>query len=110
MPIAVRIFRPADYDRVVALRNAAHPTRPVSLASFMDEDARQCGDPTSVWVRFVAADQDKGLVGYGDAGHYLGMPPGRFLVFVTVSREFRGRGIGSALPLPGTSIGCVREA
>ncbi len=63
----------------------------------MNEDARQSAGAESAWVRFVADDQGSGVIGYGYAGHHIGMSPGRFQVSVVVAPEARGRGTGSAL-------------
>ena len=89
------MFAPADYERVIELRNQANPTRLVSVAQLTEEDARR-STGQDLWARFVA-ERGQDVPGFGEAGHIPGAPPRRFRVFVTVAHGSREEGLGSAL-------------
>lgn len=94
--VTIRTFTPADYEALVALRNAVQP-EPISVEEFREMDEMSSANSSTIWTRFVAEDEAGGVIGYVGAGHYSDMPPHHFSIFVNVRQDSRRHGIGTQL-------------
>ncbi len=93
-----RFFRDEDRETLVALHNhELHPLQQESAAEWRHWESVIGPDPTA--FRVVIETLDRGIAAGGrlTSGHPTRFPDGAVAGGVWVAREYRGRGIGSAL-------------
>src|SRR5712691_980522 len=92
----VRTFAPTDYEAVIAVNRAAYPDYAESLAEWRHWD--DSWDANKYFKHRVVAEDGGRDVGWGQINH---MPwafvADKYRIDLTVPREFRRRGHGSAL-------------
>ena len=96
--VAIRDFRPEDYDALVTINNTTFPEYPETVEEWRYEDEHF--DRTKYVQRRIAASvlESGDLVGYADYAHTIwAFDPGRFQIWINVHPDWQRRGIGGDL-------------